>query len=63
MENSCSVDAIRQALYAPASTQSCTDTGSHFLARLTDARKLYEMGETIAAAEARQKAEEAKAKK
>ena len=36
---------------------------ANFLARLTDAEKLYEMGETIPAAEARRKAEEAKKKK
>jgi len=35
---------------------------ANFCARLTDAEKLYAMGETISAAEARQKAEEAKKK-
>jgi hypothetical protein len=40
----------------------CENVGK-FLARMTDAEKLYAMGETIAAADARHKAEEAKEKK
>lgn len=39
------------------------ESAAEFLALLKDAGKLYEMGETIAAAEARQKAEEASDKK